>query len=126
MKRPKEYEGQLATANDRMSTSLPFVLIGARMAHHLKEEMRRLLGTFSSQEDLEKRLQTWIAQFVLLNPVTASHELKAKMPLSAGQVEVETIPGTTGSYNAILRIVPHYQLDDVAVSLRLVASLEEK
>ncbi len=44
-------------------------------------------------------------------------------PLREARVEVEEVPGKPGVYRAIAFLRPHFQLDELTVSLRLVAEL---
>ncbi|HAG6472096.1 TPA: type VI secretion system contractile sheath large subunit, partial [Escherichia coli] len=48
---------------------------------------------------------------------------KARYPLREASVEVVEIPGSPGSYRAIAWIKPHFQLEGLSMSLRLVADL---
>ena len=53
----------------------------------------------------------------------ASQEQKAKFPLREDRIEVSEIAGKPGAYNAVAYLRPHFQLDELSVSLRLVAEL---
>jgi type VI secretion system protein ImpC len=54
---------------------------------------------------------------------TASQSVKAEHPLRQARVEVMEIPGKPGCYRAVAFLRPHFQLDELTVSLRLVAEL---
>jgi type VI secretion system protein ImpC len=43
--------------------------------------------------------------------------------LSEARIDVVEIPGKPGAYRAVAFLRPHYQLDEISVSLRLVAEL---
>ncbi|EEW0785438.1 type VI secretion system contractile sheath large subunit, partial [Escherichia coli] len=48
---------------------------------------------------------------------------KARYPLREASVEVIEVPGSPGNYRAIAWIKPHFQLEGLSMSLRLVADL---
>ena len=87
--------------------------------------MRDKIGSFMSRDQCETFLNKWIANYVLLDDV-ASQDLKAKFPLREARIEVTEIPGKPGAYDAIAFLRPHFQLEELAVSLRLVAKLPTK
>ena len=66
--------------------------------------------------------QTGSGHYVLLDDM-APQELKAKFPLREARIEVTEIAGKPGAYRAIAYLRPHFQLDELTVSLRLVANL---
>ena len=121
----ESYENPNATANARMSTSLQYILIASRFAHYLKVMLRNKIGTFATAESIEKFLQSWIGQYILLSP-NATQPMKAKMPLKGAKISVTETPGAVGVYNVILWISPHLQLDEISVSIRLVSKVPEK
>jgi len=96
----------------------------ARFAHFLKAIMRDKVGSFMSRDQCEKFLNSWIANYVLLDD-SASQEAKAKFPLREARVEVVEVEGKPGVYNAVAYLRPHFQLDELSVSLRLVARLPQ-
>jgi len=118
----KSYIEDNANANARISAMLPYVLAASRFAHYLKVIMRDKIGTFATRESVQSFLQTWIAQYVLLSD-EAPQEIKAKYPLREGRVDVTAIPGRPGAYNATVFLKPHFQLEELSASIRLVAEL---
>ena len=46
-----------------------------------------------------------------------------RKPLSEARIDVVEIPGKPGAYRAVAFLKPHYQLDELGVSMRLVADL---
>jgi type VI secretion system protein ImpC len=120
--KPQQYMDNDATANARLTAQLQYTMAVARFAHFLKAIMRDKVGSFMSRDQCEKFLNTWIANYVLLDD-SASQEAKAKFPLREAQVRVEEVPGKPGVYNAVAHLRPHFQLDELSVSLRLVARL---
>jgi type VI secretion system protein ImpC len=122
--KPQMYLDADANANSRLSTQLQYILACSRFAHFLKVMMRDKIGSFMSRDQCEAFLNKWIANYVLLDDM-APQELKAKFPLREARIEVTEIAGKPGAYNAIAFLRPHFQLEELAVSLRLVAKLPQ-
>lgn len=120
--KPKVYNTDEATANARLSSQLQYIMATSRFAHYLKSMMRDKIGSFMSRSQAQKFLNTWIVQYVLLDD-EASQSAKAKRPLREARVDVSEIPGKPGAYRAVAFLKPHFQLDELSVSLRLVADL---
>jgi type VI secretion system protein ImpC len=118
----KLYDKDAANASARLSTQLPYILAVSRFAHYLKSMMRDKVGSFMSRTQCEAFLNQWIMNYVISND-TASASLKASHPLREARVDVSEIPGKPGAYRAVAYLRPHFQLDEIAVSLRLVADL---
>jgi type VI secretion system protein ImpC len=122
--KPKVYDKDAATANARLSAQLPYMMATCRFAHYLKSMMRDKVGSFMSRDDVWRFLNQWIAQYVTQNDNAGQSE-KASHPLREARVDVEEIKGKPGCYRAITYLRPHFQLDELGVSLRLVADLPE-
>ena len=120
--KPKKYDKEAANANARLSAQLPYILAMSRFAHYLKVMMRDKIGGFMSRSDCQRFLNQWISQYVLLDD-NAGQAAKSKFPLREARVEVAEIPGKPGAYRAVAFLKPHFQLDELSVSLRLVADL---
>jgi type VI secretion system protein ImpC len=120
--KPKLYDKDAANANARLSAQLPYILAVSRFAHYLKAMMRDKIGSFMSRSQCETFLNQWISQYVLLDD-DASAEMKSKFPLREARIDVSEIPGKPGAYRAVSFLKPHFQLDELSVSLRLVADL---
>jgi type VI secretion system protein ImpC len=120
--KPKLYDQDAANANARLSTQLPYIMAVSRFAHYLKAMMRDKIGSFMSREQAESFLNKWIINYVTPDD-SASQDAKAKRPLREARIEVTEIPGKTGAYKAVAFLRPHFQLDELTVSLRLVAEL---
>ena len=120
--KPKLYNTNEANANARISSMLPYVLAASRFAHYIKVIMRDKIGSFMTKENVAAYLNTWIADYVLLND-DASQSVKAAYPLRQARIDVFEIPGKPGSYSAVVFLKPHFQLDELTVSIRLVAEL---
>jgi type VI secretion system protein ImpC len=122
--KPKLYDKDAANANARLSTQLPYILAISRFAHYMKVMMRDKIGSFMSRGECENFLNTWILQYVVGNDNVAA-EVKARKPLREAKVEVVDVPGKPGVYRAVAYLKPHFQLDELSVSLRLVADLPQ-
>ena len=120
--RPKLYDSDAATANARISAQLPYMMATCRFAHYLKAMMRDKIGGFMSRDDCYRFLNRWIGQYVTQDD-EASQASKAKFPLREARIDVEEVKGKPGVYRAIAYLRPHFQLDELNVSLRLVADL---
>ncbi len=118
----KTYNTDAANANARLSTQLPYIFSASRIAHYMKAIMRDKIGSFASRQNVQDYLNTWLAQYVLLDD-SASQEAKAKYPLREAHVDVVEVPGKPGVYKAAAFLRPHFQLDELTISLRLVAEL---
>jgi len=122
--KPKVYDKDAATANARISAQLPYMMATCRFAHYLKSMMRDKVGSFMSRDDVWRFLNQWIGQYVTQDD-NASQAVKAQYPLREARVDVEEVKGKPGVYRAITYLRPHFQLDELNVSLRLVADLPE-
>ncbi len=120
--KPKVYDTDAATANARISAQLPYIFAVSRFAHYLKAMMRDKIGGYMSRSDAEMFLNRWIMNYVVGND-NASFEVKAKHPLREARIEVMEVPGKPGAYRAVAFLRPHFQLDELSVSMRLVADL---
>ncbi len=120
--KPKVYNTDAATANARISGMLPYMLAASRFAHYIKVIMRDKVGSFMTKENVANYLNSWISQYVLLND-DVPQAVKASYPLREGRVDVFDVPGKPGSYRAVVFLRPHFQLEELSVSIRLVAEL---
>jgi type VI secretion system protein ImpC len=120
--KPKLYDKDDATANARLSAQLPYIFAVSRFAHYLKSMMRDKIGSFMSRSQCEMFLNNWIRNYAIADD-NASAPVKARNPLREARVDVVEIPGKPGAYRAVAFLRPHFQLDELSVSLRLVADL---
>lgn len=120
--KPKKYDTDAANANARLSSQLQYILAVSRFAHYMKSIMRDKIGSFMTRKNAEDFLNRWISNYVLLDD-SASQEMKAQYPLREARVDVSEVPGKPGVYRAVSFLKPHFQLDELTVSLRLVADL---
>ncbi len=120
--KPRTYNTDEANANARISAQLPYILATSRFAHYLKSIIRDKVGSFLTQGNIQDFLNTWIADYVLLND-NASQDAKAELPLREARVDVVEVGGKPGAYSATVFIRPHFQLEELTASMRLVATL---
>jgi type VI secretion system protein ImpC len=120
--KPKVYDTDSANANARLSTQLPYIMAVSRFAHYLKAMMRDKIGSFMSREEADSFLNRWITKYVTPDD-SASPATKAERPLREARIDVTEVPGKPGCYRAVAFLRPHFQLDELTVSLRLVAEL---
>ena len=118
----KKYDSDAANANAVLSSQLQYMFSVCRIAHYLKALMRDKVGSFASAQNVEEHLNRWIRQYVVEDD-NATQDTKAAYPLREASVQVSEIPGRPGSYRAVSFVRPHFQLDELSVSLRLVAEL---
>ena len=120
--KPKVYDTDSANANARLSTQLPYIMAVSRFAHYLKAMMRDKIGSFMSRDEASTFLNRWITKYVTPDD-SASPATKASKPLREARIDVTEVPGKPGCYRAVAFLRPHFQLDELTVSLRLVADL---
>jgi type VI secretion system protein ImpC len=120
--KPKVYQDPQATANARLSSQLPYIMAASRFAHYIKAMMRDKVGSFMTKENVSDYLNKWIADYVLLDD-RASQSSKASFPLREARIDVEDVAGKPGVYKAVVYLRPHFQLDELTASIRLVAEL---
>jgi type VI secretion system protein ImpC len=123
MHKPAEYDDPDATANANLAARLPYLFATCRFAHYLKCIVRDKIGSFKERSDMQVWLNNWIGRYVERNPATATEADKARKPLAGAEVIVEEIEGNPGYYSSKFFLRPHYQLEGLTVSLRLVSKL---
>ncbi len=123
LQKPAEYDDPDATANANLAARLPYLFACNRFAHYLKCIVRDKVGSFKERGDMEKWLNKWIMNYVDGDPANSSETTKSQKPLASAEVVVEEIPGNPGYYSSKFFLRPHYQLEGLTVSLRLVSTL---
>jgi type VI secretion system protein ImpC len=123
LQKPFEYDDPDATANANLSARLPYLFACCRFAHYLKCIVRDKIGSFKERADMQTWLQNWIMNYVDGDPAHSSEATKAQKPLAAAEVQVEEVEGNPGYYTSNFFLRPHYQLEGLTVSLRLVSKL---
>lgn len=121
--KPAEYDDPDASANAQLAARLPYLFATCRFAHYLKCIVRDKIGSYKSRNDMQQWLQGWINQYVDFSADTSAEIEKAKRPLAAAEVVVEEVEGNPGYYSSKFFLRPHYQLEGLSVSLRLVSKL---
>jgi type VI secretion system protein ImpC len=123
LQKPAEYYDPDATANANLAARLPYLFACCRFAHYLKCIVRDKIGSFMERDDMERWLNDWIMNYVDGDPANSSQETKASKPLAAAEVQVQEVEGNPGFYTSKFFLRPHYQLEGLTVSLRLVSKL---
>ena len=123
LQKPQEYDDPAATANANLAARLPYLFASCRFAHYLKCMVRDKVGSTMTQVQLSSWLQEWLNKYVDASPDTSTEEWKASHPLAEGMVEVTANEENPGYYSAKFFLKPHYQLEGLTVSLRLVSRM---
>ncbi|MCI1680725.1 MAG: type VI secretion system contractile sheath large subunit [Ewingella americana] len=123
LQKPAEYYDADATANANLSARLPYLFACSRFAHYLKCIVRDKIGSFKERDEMQRWLNDWVMNYVDGDPANSSIETKARRPLAAAEVIVEEIEDNPGYYQAKFFLRPHFQLEGLTVSLRMVAKL---
>jgi len=124
--KPKTYFDPAANANAELSTKLNFLLCVSRFAHYLKVMARDKIGSFLELSECEHWLNSWIGNYVVSNPESVGERTKAEKPLSEAKIEVRAVKGKPGYYEAVAWLRPHFQLEALSTSMRLVAEVPKK
>ena len=123
LQKPTEYDDPDATSNAALAARLPYLFACNRFAHYLKCMVRDKVGSFKTREAMERWLNDWILQYVDGDPANSTEQTKSERPLAAAEVVVEEVEGSPGYYQSKFFLKPHYQLEGLSVSLRLVSKL---
>jgi len=123
LQKPAEYEDPDATANANLAARLPYLFASCRFAHYLKCIVRDKIGSFKERDEMQTWLNKWVMQYVDGDPANSSETTKARKPLAAAEVIVEEDESNPGYYRSRFYLRPHYQLEGLTVSLRLVSKL---
>jgi type VI secretion system protein ImpC len=124
--KPKTYFDPAANANAELSTKINYIMCVSRFAHYLKVMARDKIGSFMEVEDCQRWLNDWIMNYVIANPQDAGDEAKAKSPLADAKIQVQAVKGKPGWYEAVAWLRPHFQLETLTTSMRLVAEVPKK
>jgi type VI secretion system protein ImpC len=123
LQKPQEYDDPDASANANLAARLPYLFACSRFAHYLKCIVRDKVGSFKERDEIQRWLQDWIMNYVDGDPAHSSEETKARRPLAAAEVVVAEDESNPGYYTSKIFLRPHYQLEGLTVSLRLVSKL---
>jgi type VI secretion system protein ImpC len=120
--KPRLYDSDVANANSRLSCQLQYILTASRFMHYLKVIVRDHIGSYVTRSELELMLNRWISRYICLDD-QASPTIRTKLPLREARVEVLQDASQPGRYRVVMFLRPHFQLDELSVSLRLVGSV---
>jgi type VI secretion system protein ImpC len=123
LQKPQEYDDPAATANANLSARLPYLFASCRFAHYLKCMVRDKIGSSMTKDQLQDWLTNWLMRYIDGSPNSSSEEYKASHPLAAGEVVIEEDESNPGYYSSKIFLKPHYQLEGLTVSLRLVSRM---
>ena len=123
LQKPFDFDDPEATANAILGARLPYLFACCRFAQYLKCLVRDRIGSFKERQDMERWLQQWIENYSDPDPANSSETTKAQKPLAAAEVHVEEVEGNPGYYAARYFLRPHYQLEGLTVSMRIVSRL---
>jgi type VI secretion system protein ImpC len=123
LQKPTQYDDPDASSNAALAARLPYLFATCRFAHYLKCIVRDKIGSFREADDMQRWLQGWIINYVDGDPSHSTEDTKARKPLAGAEVIVEPVEGNPGYYTSKFFLRPHYQLEGLTVSLRLVSKL---
>jgi type VI secretion system protein ImpC len=126
LQKPAEYDDPDATSNAALSARLPYLFACNRFAHYLKCMIRDKIGSAKGKDELERWLNKWVGQYVDGDPTNSTEYVKAVRPLAGAKVSIEEIEGAPGYYRSTFELKPHYQLEGLTVSLRLVSKFKSE
>lgn len=121
--KPKKYTDPMATASDNMSSRLPYMFAVSRFSHYLKAMIRDQIGSSADKDQIRQNLQTWIDQYVTLNPENADEREKASKPLADAKVEVVEDEQNPGYYMGKFYLKPHFQMEGMDIGMSLVSKI---
>lgn len=122
LQKPPTFDEASATANARLSAMLQYLLCVSRFAHYVKVLTRDKLGAFTEAAELEQFLHKWLQRYVTPD-MNASEQVRCERPLRQATVQIREKPGRPGAYVCVVKLSPHYQLDELVGGLRLVTEL---
>lgn len=122
VQKTKNYESSAANINARLSSMLQYILCVSRFAHYLKLLARDRVGSYISAHACERDLQAWINNYTTASD-SASEQVRSKYPLSNARIKVSENKANPGHYFSVLQLQPHFQLDQMISSIKLVTEL---
>ena len=120
---PRVYDNEDATTAAMLGARLPYLFAIARFTHHLKCIVRDRIGSYMDRDSLQRWLQAWLSNYVDPDPANSSDSVKARLPLASADVVIEELEGSPGAMSAKIYLRPHYQLEGLTTSLRVVTRL---
>ncbi|QLE86824.1 type VI secretion system contractile sheath large subunit [Shewanella sp. Scap07] len=122
VQKPQSYERLEDNINAKLSAMLQYILCVSRFAHYIKVLGRDKIGSSSSAEQCQAELQKWLHQYTTASE-SATDEVRSKYPLRSAQVQVKEMRGKPGHFYSIIQLQPHFQLDQMVSSIKLVTEL---
>ncbi len=122
---PPVFDKAVANVNAKLSAMLQYIMCVSRFAHYIKVMGRDKVGSFQSAQSCERELQSWLHGYTTGSD-SASEEVRARYPLHEGKIQVREIRGQPGRYYSIIQLQPHFQLDQMVSSIKLVTELTPK
>ncbi|WP_394203321.1 type VI secretion system contractile sheath large subunit [Shewanella waksmanii] len=122
VQKPQQYERLEESINAKLSAMLQYILCVSRFAHYIKVLGRDKVGSSLSAEQCQSELQKWLHQYTTASE-SASDEIRSKYPLRSAQVQVKEMRGKPGHFYSIIQLQPHFQLDQMVSSIKLVTEL---
>lgn len=119
---PPGLSSDIARANARLASMIQYMLCVSRFGHYVKVIGRDKIGSFTGAAECQRILQNWLNQYTTSSE-GASAELKARYPLAASRIEVKDQPGRPGHFVCVVHLQPHFQLDQLVSSIRLITEL---
>jgi type VI secretion system ImpC/EvpB family protein len=124
---PAQFSGPnaaAANANARLSAQINSMLCVSRFAHYLKMLGRKMVGSFRTSDEIERDLQKWLAGYVNSSLIGGA-DSRSRYPLVSARVTVKELPGKPGVFGAVILLQPHFQLDDVSATFRLMTEIAQ-
>ena len=88
----------------------------------MKVIARDKIGSMKTPEEFERLLADWLSNYVTPD-ADARLDVKARNPLREASVNVYQRRGSPGVYQCVIRLAPHYELDDLCASVQLATEL---
>ncbi|MCA8977197.1 MAG: type VI secretion system contractile sheath large subunit, partial [Planctomycetes bacterium] len=122
LQRPARWDDPEAAANARLSAMLQYILCTARIAHYLKMMCRDRSGSYATAADIEREIGAWLFKLSVTTE-DADPEVQARYPLADAGISVREVPGKPGTFASIIHLRPHFQLDQMSSSIRLMTEI---
>ena len=108
--------------NAKLSSMLQYMLCVSRFAHYVKVIGRDRVGSYTNAMEIQSILENWLLEYANANE-DVDPELQARHPLREASVEVREVPGQPGVFGCVVRLRPHFQLDQMTTAVQLVTEL---
>ncbi|UCX04440.1 type VI secretion system contractile sheath large subunit [Shewanella glacialimarina] len=125
VQQPPKYELLEDSINAKLSSMLQYILCVSRFAHYIKVIGREKIGSLQSAEACQRDLQLWLHKYTTASEVS-SEDVRSQYPLRNAQVQVREMRGKPGHYYSIIQLQPHFQLDQMVSSIKLVTELTSR